>query len=159
MLPTHHRAAIGAHEGHVRVIGVETASLRSPRIPEGVVTHPSEPQEKPSVSARYGPLGTILRRRRRPLSMRPRTISRTFRWCDRSVNMAKSRQAVHNATIPEDRQNHDYRHTVPLRTHPPPLVRQQAVERRLSEPKHNRRFRAGTSAAEHDYDRRYSACL
>jgi hypothetical protein len=34
--------------------------------------------------------------------------------------MAKSRQAVPNVTIPEDRQNHDYRHTVPLRTHSTP---------------------------------------
>jgi hypothetical protein len=30
--------------------------------------------------------------------------------------MAKSRQATPNATIPEDRQNHDYRHAVPLRS-------------------------------------------
>ena len=63
MLPTHHRAAKGAHEGHVRLIGVETPSLRSLRIPEGVVTHPSEPQQKPSVSARYGPLGPGPRRK------------------------------------------------------------------------------------------------
>ena len=34
-----------------------------------------------------------------------------------------------NGTIPEDRQNHDYRHTAPLRTHATPLVRQQVVER------------------------------
>ena len=62
--------------------------------------------------------------------------------------MAKSRQTRPNATIPEDRQNHDYRDTVPVRTHPAPLVGQQAVERRLSEPKRNPRFRTGTSAAE-----------
>jgi hypothetical protein len=37
----------------------------------------------------------------------PRTISGTFRRRDRSVNIAKSRQTVPNATIPEDRQNHD----------------------------------------------------
>jgi hypothetical protein len=101
----------------------------------------------------------ILRRRRRPLSMRRPTIGRTFRRRERSVNMAKSRQAAPKATIPEDRQNHDYRHAVPLRTHPTPLVRQQAVERRFGEPKRNRRFRTGTPAAEHDYDRRYSARL
>ena len=41
----------------------------------------------------------------------------------------------------------------------PPLVCQQAVERRLSEPKRNPRLRAGTSAAERYYDRRYSARL
>src|SRR6516165_7631075 len=88
-----------------------------------------------------------------------RTISRTFPPRDRSANMAKSRQTRPNATIPEDRQNHDYRDTVPVRTHPAPLVGQQAVERRLSEPKRNPRFRTGTSAAERYYDRRYSARL
>jgi hypothetical protein len=62
-----------------------------------------------------------------------------------------------NATIPEDRQNHDYRHTVPLRTHATPLVRQQVVERRFGEPMRHRRFRTGTVAAERYYDRRYSA--
>jgi len=31
--------------------------------------------------------------------------------------MAKSRQAVPNATIPEDRQNHDCRRAVPFRTY------------------------------------------
>ena len=89
----------------------------------------------------------------------PPTIGTTFRRRDRSVNMAKSRQAVPNATIPEDRQNYDYRHTVPLRTHPAPLVRQQAVERRFGERKRNRRFRDGTSPTERDYNPRYSARL
>ena len=101
----------------------------------------------------------ILRRRRHPLSMRLPTIGTTFRRRDRSVNMAKSRHTAPNATIPEDCQNHDYRHTVPLRTHPTPLVRQQAVERRFGERKRNRRFRGGTSGAERDYDRRNSASL
>ena len=49
--------------------------------------------------------------------------------------------------------------TVPLRTHPTPLVRQQAVERGFSERKRNRRFRDGTSPTERDYNRRYSARL
>jgi hypothetical protein len=61
------------------------------------------------------PLGTILRRGRRPLPMRRPTIGRTFRRRERSVNMAKSRQAAPNATIPEDRQNHDYRASTLLR--------------------------------------------
>ena len=42
-----------------------------------------------------------------PLSNLPRTTSRTFRRREPSVNMAKSRQAVPNAMIPEDSQNHD----------------------------------------------------
>jgi hypothetical protein len=57
---------------------------------------------------------------------------------------------------PGGRQSDDYRHAVPLRTHPTPLVRQQAVERRFGEPTRDRRLRAGTSAAERDHGRRYS---
>jgi hypothetical protein len=37
-----------------------------------------------------------------------------------------------------------YRHAVPLRTHPTPLVRQQAVEHRFGEPMRHRRLRTGT---------------
>src|SRR6516225_1099382 len=68
LLPTHHRAAKGAHEGHVREIGVETASLRGPRILEG---------SYPPVRAATGTLSSCAlwpswdnpRRRRRPLSL------------------------------------------------------------------------------------------
>jgi hypothetical protein len=100
----------------------------------------------------------ILRRRRHPLSMRPRPSARpsggaTVRltWQDQGKRHLSPRS--------RRRQKHDYRHTMPLRTHPTPLVRQQAVERRFGERKRNRRFRTGTSATEHDYDRRYSARL
>jgi hypothetical protein len=65
---------------------------------------PMQPRPNPRrrlILAHLEPLGTILRRRRRPLSMRPRTIGGTFRRRDRSVNMARSRQAAPNATIPE----------------------------------------------------------
>jgi hypothetical protein len=66
---------------------------------------PMQPRPDPwrrLILAHLEPLGTILRRRRRPLPMRRPTIGRTFRRRDRSVNMAKSRQAAPNATIPED---------------------------------------------------------
>jgi hypothetical protein len=68
LVPTHHLKTKTLARPRM---SIETASLSNPRIPESVITRPSEPQQEPSVVARYGPLGTILRRRRRPLSMPP----------------------------------------------------------------------------------------
>src|SRR6516164_5269411 len=60
-----------------------------------------------------------------PVSSSAQTMSGMSAWV--TSDTTRWRRAA-NATIPEDRQNHDNRHTVPLRTHPPPLVHRQAVE-------------------------------
>src|ERR1700719_3137078 len=93
--------------------------------------------------ARYGPLAKTLRRRacfRSPVgaSAGPSggaTVRLTWQNQGKRDPTPQSRRTVRTMITAN---------TVPLRTHPTPLVRQQAVERGFSERKRNRRFRDGT---------------
>ena len=151
LLPTHHRAAKGAHEGHVREIGVETASLRGPRILEG---------SYPPVRAATGTLSSCAlwpswdnpRRRRRPLSLPVGPSAGLSRRA--IVRLTWQNQGKRDPT-PRSRRTVRTMITATQCRCARTLLRwsdQQAVERRFGEPTRHRQLRAGTSAAEREHD-------